>query len=768
MGTAPSAKKNKNKARKDISGSRFASFQRISSGHAIKIACIIILGCLVYSNTFDSPFVFDDEIYIINSAAIKDPFFSFDSARIDALPGNVGTVREQFKNRIVGHFSLAVNYAAHGLNVRGFHLTNLLIHLLNALLVYQLVNLTFKSSFLKERSALDLSFNADTGKSIAFLCALLFVAHPVQTQAVTYISQRFTSLATFFCLLSLLLYIRARLSEIRLRRYFFLLISILSLLLAMKTKEISFTLPVIIALYEFMFLEGKLKDRIIFLSPFLLAMTIIPLTLIYSAPSGESMKGFFDAAKETATINRSDYLMTQFTVVLSYIRLLLLPYGQNIDHDQTIYNSFFVPQVWLPFLLLVSIFIFSAYLFNRSRKETASSWAFRLLSFGIFYFFIPLSVESSIIPIKDVMFEHRVYLPSFGIFLCIATGAVLLKARLRQPLNRVVIPVMLLLIIILAVTAYARNSVWSSPMSLWKDAVAKSPLKARPHTNLGLAYFNSGDIGAAEAEYLTAIKLMPNHPDAYNNLGLVYLRKGKTEEAKNEFMTAIRLKPVHHLAHNNLGLCYDRLGRFDQAVKEFSAAIELRPDYVEAHNNLAITLYKQGLFEDSRKRFLHALELNPARVETHRNLAAFYENRGELNGAITEYRAIVRLAADKADAYRSLGVLYRKLNRFDEAVEAYREAIRLQPGIAVSHNNLGYIYEQQGRFEDAISEYLTALSLDPKNPETHFGLGLCYFKKNESGKALVEFRAALALDPKYADARKYVEHLSRQASLRGN
>jgi tetratricopeptide (TPR) repeat protein len=548
-----------------------------------------------------------------------------------------------------------MNYGMHGLNVIGYHLVNLLIHLMNALLVYLLVIKTFRTPFLRVRTALDPSFNAATCKMIAFLCALLFVAHPVQTQAVTYISQRFTSLAALFCLLSLTLYVKARLSDQSGRRYAYYSISLVSAILAMKTKEISFTLPAIVTLYEFMFFRGSLKKRIVYLSPFLLTMAIIPITLLYAGPSGPLMKGISEVSIETASISRADYLFTQFSVIATYIRLLFLPVGQNLDYDYPVYSSFFMPQVWLPFIFLLLIFILAVYLFYRSREETHSSWGFRLISFGMLYFFIALSVESSLIPIKDIIAEHRVYLPSFGFFLCFSVCIILIKNRLREPLSRAIIPVLLLAVMILAGTAYARNAIWSDPLSLWGDVVSKSPMKARPHNNLGNAFFGKGDLDAAAAEYLTAINLDPNYDVAHYNLGIFYLHRDRP----------------------------------DEAADEFRVAIECDPDSDDAHLGLGLALYRQKRFADAQAEFIAAAEINPFNTDAHSNLGLIYEQRGRLDDAIKEYSTVIRLNPSLADAHYSLGLCLLKKNNKPGAVAELERAVSLDPGSFEARRALG-------------------------------------------------------------------------------
>ncbi len=560
----------------------------VFSRTTIRIVCIIILCIAVYSNTFNSPFIFDDETYIQGNPALKDFSYFTSSAKADLLPNSLGTLKEQFRNRIIGHFSFALNYWINGFDVRGYHLVNLLIHLLNSLLVYLLMILTFRTPFLKDRTASDPSFNAETPKMLAFLCALLFAVHPIQTAAVTYITQRFTSLVTLFYLLSLAFYIKARLSERSPHRYACFFISLFSAVLAMKTKEISFTLPVIVCLYEFMFMRGRLIKRIVYLSPFLLTLAIIPLTLLYPGTPDSMIKDVSEVSQETADISRPDYLFTQFSVIATYIRLLILPVGQNLDYDYPVYSSFFIPQVWVPFLFLLSVFILAVYLLYRSRRETARSWGFRFISFGLLYFFTALSVESSLIPIKDVIFEHRVYLPSFGFFVCITVSIMLIKTRMPGQFNRALLPAFLIVIMILAGAAYARNAVWGSSLSLWEDVVKKSPLKARPHNNLGNAYFSAGDIDSAINEYQSAINLQPDDEEAHYNMGIVYLRRNLLDEAAGEFRASIEANPDSDDAHLNLGIALYRQNRFAKAHAEFLNALEINPSNIEAHNNLAI------------------------------------------------------------------------------------------------------------------------------------------------------------------------------------
>ncbi|MEF9427495.1 MAG: hypothetical protein L0956_10155, partial [Candidatus Mariimomonas ferrooxydans] len=253
----------------------------------VHMVLIIVLSLLAYSNTFQGSFSFDDGRFIVKNPVVKDLSYFTESSK---LMGH--HIHYVLKNRFMGYFTFALNYKLHGLDVTGYHIFNLLIHIINALLVYLLVIISFKTHFLNKSPIKGYS------GYIALSAALLFACHPVQTQAVTYIYQRVTSLATLFYLLSLVMYIKARLSSTSASTLTCYAVSFISAVLAMRTKEIAFTLPVMITLYEFMFLRGKIKTRLLYLVPILLTMLIIPLTLInLDTPVGELIGDVSEATK---------------------------------------------------------------------------------------------------------------------------------------------------------------------------------------------------------------------------------------------------------------------------------------------------------------------------------------------------------------------------------------------------------------------------------------------------------------------------------------
>ena len=629
---------------------------------------IFISGLLLYSNTVHYPFQFDDGLMIIDNYRLRD------------LSG----FWPPSGQRYVGFLTLALNYSFGGLDTFGYHLTNIAIHSTNAVLVYWLMLLTFRTPFLSKYIAAGIgrmpyaptAHVSRLTSHAALIPSLLFLFHPVQTQAVTYIIQRFASLATMFYLLALIFYIKARLnqphphpdpplegegnksplpqgegkgeggllfltSHVSRLTVLYYALSILSTFLAMGSKEIAATLPVAILMYEFFFFPSggkRLKGILYYFVPLFLTIALIPLSLMNTnRPLGELIGEISSVTRETALISRSEYFFTQMKVIATYIRLLFLPVNQNLDYDYPVYQSIVHPEVFLSILLHLALISLAVYLFKRSRKT--GNGLLLPISFGITWFYLTLSIESSVIPIRDVIFEHRLYLPSIGTFMAIGTGVLyMLSLFLKIPLNRpftkgdLTLPpfnkggrggiwiVVSLIIIFFSAATFHRNRVWESPLTLWGDVVMKSPKNGRGHNQLGVAYRDQGLMEDAFREYQKALSLEPEMAEAHANLGVIYGTFGNYNEAINEFRISLKYAPKRLEPRNNLGLAYLRTGRIDEAIETFEAIIKANEYMADAHYNLGIAYRTKGLKDKAIKAFEKVLELNPGDVEAREAL----------------------------------------------------------------------------------------------------------------------------------------------------
>jgi len=617
----------------------FLNINALSRRPFVAILLILLAGTAVYANIFHVPFVLDDARSIIDNPVIKNlANFYANSSGYEYLP-----------NRVVAFLTFALNYHFGGLAVSGYHAVNLFIHLVTAILVYALLSLTLKTPFFSGRESVVWSqdsgvkpqtSNLEPRTWIPLFAALLFVTHPVQTQAVTYVVQRLTSLTTLFYLFSVVLYVKARLhldlhsgfriqhtaertvsrltaqpgpeaSFLALRVCFLMSGSVIAAILAMKTKEIAFTLPLAILLYEGCFFRGSWKRRLLVLLPLLATVLIVPLTVLgLDGSVGDILSDTGDQLRVQSEISRLDYLFTQFRVIATYLRLLILPVNQNLDYDYPLYTSFLTPPVVLSFLLLMAFFILAVYLSWRTRygriRQVENESALRLIAFGIFWFFLTLSVESSVIPIRDVIMEHRLYLPGFGAATAFATVLCLLAGKIaRQAGGTLLLLGSILLVLTLGVATYHRNHVWGDTIRLWQDVVEKSPNKGRANNNLGVALEAVGRRSDAFRALSRAIAVDPDYYRSYYNLADLYLVSGQPDRALPLLQTAIRLRSDFTEAYVELGAALMRAGRF----REMIAFLEQNLDRVKGNAEARFYLGSGYAFTGNREAAMRELEI---------------------------------------------------------------------------------------------------------------------------------------------------------------
>jgi len=407
----------------------------------------------------------------------------------------------------------------------------------------------------------------------------------------------------------------------------------------MKTKEISFTLPVMILLYECAFFGFPGRRLMMKLTPLLLTIVIIPVTMFLrlspviqaSDKGGSFLSDVNTPAYNIVKMTRWDYLFTQFNVVVTYLRLLVFPVNQNLDYDYPINRTLLAPRPLLALLLILVLLLLALYLFMRSRRADernaqaavpspfAPSRLLLLASFGIFWFFITLSVESSIIVIQDVIYEHRVYLPSFGFFLAVTALVTLGLSRLEtrfQGVRTLACALVGGMVVILTCLSYSRNEVWRDWITLWSDTVAKSPNKPRPRNILGIGYYYLGRYDEAMQEYREAVRLKPGFIEAYYNMALVHNTKKEYQEAINMYVKALGLSVFNATqqarAYNEIGINHAELGNHGQAITAFASAVKHEPESVEYRNNYAFALSTAGNHDEAMRQYRKVLQLDPA------------------------------------------------------------------------------------------------------------------------------------------------------------
>jgi len=475
-------------------------------------------------------------------------------------------------------------------------------------------------------------------------------------------------LVALFYFLSIALYLKARLTNNNyVTKYLLFSGSLISAILAMLSKENAYTLPFAIVLFELFFLRtGKFSINFRDYRILLLIGAFISFVLLVLFKFSLSIFNPIapDFTNDYRTITPLNYLLTQFSVIIKYIQLLFLPISQNFDYDFKLSNNFFEIKTLLSFIVLLSCGAAALFLFNKNR----------IVSFCIFWFLLTLSVESSIIPIDDLIVEHRTYLPSFSFFLIISSGIYFLLWNEHKYLAASILAI---IIVSNSFLTYERNKVWRNELSLWSDVVTKSPDKARPFANRGCALFLENKIYAAIDDFNKAIELQPSYTKAYFNRGVVYINANRNTEALNDFNKVIEQRSDFGEAYLNRGLLFEKEKKHALAIADFNKAISL-------DTNFTLSYFNRG----------------NAFLNTNRN-----------DEAISDYNKVIKQKPDFAEAYHNLGMAFYSKESNEEAISNYSKAIELKKDYAEAFYNRGFPEYDSGKKDIACIDWKKAIEL---------------------------------------------------------
>ncbi len=605
---------------------------RWQTGLFLSLLALALL--LAYSDSFTGPYLFDDTKAIPDNATIRHLGTAFIPPT--AHGNTVG-------GRPLLNLSLALNFALNralfgsGLDTTGYHLVNLLIHFAAASTLYGLLWRT-----LLRTPCAGLAFPAAAG------AALLWALHPVQTEAVTYIVQRAESLAGLLLLLSLYGFVRSvekeegEKTEPHARRW--QILSVAAAALGMTAKETVAVLPFLVWLYDRAFVTqcpgflAPLRRRPRYYAA--LAATWLLLLLCLSLNPGRGNTAGFEIAMPWWR-----YGLAEFHAVVHYLRLVVWPHPLVFDYGET-----FVPQPPLSRTLLQALPWIAILLPLLALCGWAAVRRPRIGYAGIWFFLI-LAPTSTILPLYDPVWEHRLYLS-------LAPPLLLISLGLCQGLGHRAVWAFALLTVLAAGATFARNLVWRNEVVFWSDSVAKVPDNHRSQNNLGTALCRAGRLREAEAHLLRATELRQNYAEAWNNLGTVLYLENRHVDAEAALREALLLNPVYVDAHNNLGSVLLATGHPDLAGQEFAAAATIAPRQPDAYLNLGFLCLKTG---------------RPAE-------------------ALSAFEAALRLAPDHPRIHAGIGIALALLHRPDEAARFLRRALQLNPNDAEAREQLDRLH----------------------------------------------------------------------------
>lgn len=641
-----------------------------------KVGLFTLLGIAIYFPSLKGDFILDDYTSIVKNVYIRtlsDPSTLFSFA----------------PSRFVSYFTFAINYQMGKLDTFSYHITNTFFHIITSLLVF-----VFVRELVRNKKSL-----------IPLTVSFLFLVHPVQTQAVSYITQRMASMSAMFYIMAIILFIRSRL-----KFNISYIAAIVTALISLFSKEISYTIPITILVTCIFFLKEKYSwKRICFAITPIFVLFVAVFTAVSFTPRLASAT---ISAPDPSHINplRVPYLLTQINAVSGYIFMLIVPKGQSLDHDFAIRSTFFE----LPTLVSLTALVFLlaiAFIFRKRHK---------VITFGILFFFITLSLES-VVPLEDVFVEHRLYLPSFGLFL--VYGYALIHFLTRFLKISLVNFLVILHLAVLTIATFSRNVVWSSEEKIWTEAVALAPGKVRPHANLGVVYKLKKDTANALKEFERAISINQAHIKSYLNIAHMYIEADNPDRATDIFKTALEKNPHNEAILLELSNHYDNIGHNEAAKNMISSELEYAPGKSMLYFALGQLYLSEKNYDKAQTAFTKAIEKDPLLVESHARLAQAFLLTGKSNEAIEHYNSTLKLYPYHAQALLNRGKLYVILKNIKGAQRDLSRYIKVHEGNADAYYHLALTYILENK-KDTAKKYLKeALTLDPSHKEAQTLLG---------------------------------------------
>ncbi|MGD8240787.1 MAG: tetratricopeptide repeat protein [Armatimonadota bacterium] len=612
------------------------------------IAVIVLVAGGIFVNALGADFLWDDYVIIVDNPHVRDLRQALTAFR----PGYWRSLRERDPNvggsyRPVVQLSLAVDYAIWGLNPVGYHVSSIVLHIVNSVLVYLL------------------TCRVVTDRRVSAFAALLFAAHPIHVEAVVWAKARSAPLALLFILISALLYLRWADSLFAPRRAWLHVCALACFALALSSKQSAIALPLLLGLCLWCLLPRRAWGRgLVALLPFV-GVTAAFFAVDAAAPHLPELP---------LVLTPYSHLLTVLATVGFSLRLLVVPIGLCAHH-------YFAPQdspLALPVLQAipweVALLVGMAMAFCRSR---AAFFALAWIAIGM----APLS---NLVILGRPIGETRLYAPSVGLCILLAvllqgTLAIAARRRARRTLQCLAVGVSILLVGTCSALTLRRNAVWADELWLLHDTVANNPQSWLARRSLGMAYERRGLIEEAVVQFRWAVAVAPDDVHSLDDAARLYRDTGRYGQA--------------------IG-CYERMLGFAKP------GIRLR-----AHTGLGITHARMQEPEAAASHFRDALRIDPGYVDALHNLGALHAQEGEYEKAIAELRRAARLAPDSAPVHHILGIAYEKSGAYGQALEHYREALSIQPEVAQTWLAMGACYQDMGNEGEAVRCYRKCLEL---------------------------------------------------------
>jgi protein O-mannosyl-transferase len=678
------------------------------------LAGLVAAGLAVYLQVRSFDFVcYDDDMYVYENPHVTQ------SLSADGFKWAMTTTHTGYWHPLTW-LSYMLDCSLFGPGPGAIHLTNVLLHLANALLLFVLLRWMTGALW-----------------PSAFVAAA-FVLHPMHVESVAWVAERKDVLSTFFMLLT----IAAYLASIRRRSRSWYVLSLFLYAMGLMAKPMLVTVPVILLLLDYWPL-----DRISNQGPGPGIRRTLLEKVPFIAMAGIVSVATFVAQRAVGTMSTTQImpLLSRLTnAIVSYARYMGLMFW---PHDMAMLYplSSSRASLWQALAVLALLGAITAIVlrYGKTRKYLIVGWLWFLITLLPVIGIVQVGIQS--------MADRYTYIPYIGLFMVVAWAAKDLagQRRVGQAAAGILACISL---VAMGIAAHYQTGLWQNGITLFSHAIKVTNRNVLAYNNRGTTYIRLGQPEKAAADFREALAINPEYADACSNLGEIYGDSGRLEEALEMHVRACQLDPTDHKMHYNLGTTYVRLNRLQEAVTEFKVATELQPDSADAYMKLGTTYGQLGRWQDAAESLTRAAMLK-ADPDMLYNLGITLAHIGQWQEAAGAYRKAIELRPGFADAWHNLGIAYSNTHDLQQAVAACKEAIRLQPQLTDAYYTMAGAYAWMNSLQEAADAYTRFIAVRPSAAVWN-NLGTVYAAMGDAKQAVLAFQKALELEPSNVQARQ--------------
>jgi Flp pilus assembly protein TadD len=695
------------------------------------MAILAVAAALPYLNTLRNGFVSDDKMQVLQNPYIRS-FHYLAKIFTTSVASYVGVKMPNYYRPLM-NVGYLLCYQVFGLRAFGYHLANVVLHVVVVCAVFLLTKRLFQN------------------RDLALMAGVLFAIHPVHSEAVAWVAASPDLELSIFYLLTFWFFLAAARPGGRFS-YSAQLAMAGSFVLAILSKEQAVTLPVLATVYEHFYRPDRGETR-----P---AQKVRRYAVLWVLTVAYLLFRVFTLGRlgSTLQVNQLTWyqaFVSAIALVGQYLWKALWPVDLRMYCPFHPPSGLFDPAVVGGVAALTVCIVLFLFLWRHARG----------LSFGLLWMLIPLAPVLNARWMPIAAFEERyLYLPSVGFCWLLGWGLLRLRARASARgaiWSRALATAFVLLVALCSFRVVTRNRDWQNDLTLYTNTLAACPDAVYVREFLGSVYWEKGDAESAEREWRESLKLAPQDPSALGALGMVYLKNQQYSEAVDFLKKSLALDPDNAGTHLYLGVAYMDTHSLELAEPELRSAVSLFPWNSNNRNALGKLYLAEGRTAEAEEQFRQSVEIEP-NVTGYGNLGLIHWRRGDSKLAEQEWREALRLAPNDASILNNLGLACTKQERYAEALAFFRKAIELKPDDPSPHSNLGIAYEKTGQNASAETEFRAALSLSPQQDSSraHFKLGALYLAQGRRAEALREYQAGLKSDPDNRDALAVVQKLS--------